>query len=1184
MKTNHPYMRSFLPPKLSFIFLLALWSGQLLATPACPIITGSFPEANGVTSDVSSATGWYLDASKLTSPTYFAVKSHRIKAENLGAEGVWYSNVFSVAGYSSFQVDTKITAEGLQTSAEYVKLYYIIDGGTPTLFGQNTGNFGSILFTSAVLTGHTVQLMIKIYDFANGSSQTSKYYIEQFDVFKEAAPCAVTSITVGASAGNSGVLTCTNPSLTLSASTTATGTTTWSWTGPNSFTSTAQNPVVTNAGTYTVVGTNSAGTGSASVTVTSSQAAPNVTASGGTITCSGPSVTLSGTSTTSGVSYSWTGPGSFTSAAQNPAVSTAGVYTLTVTITSTGCTASDTANVFLNNTLPVVTASASSVLTCTATSVTLTGSSTPSTGVSYSWTGPNSFTSTAQNPAASTAGIYTLTVTNTATGCTGSDTANLAQNKVLPVVVASATGVLTCNNPAITLSGSFTPSTGVSFGWTGPTGFTSAIQNPTITAGGIYTLTVTITATGCSGSDTANAIVNTTPPGASATVSGTLNCRDTVVTLSGSSPTAGVSFSWTGPNGFSSTVQNPTVKNGGNYVLTVTSPINGCSSTTGVAVSQDTAHPANMTAAISSTAKQLDCNNNNVFLQGGTTTTGVNYSWSGPNGFSVTATGTMVFNPGQYTFTAVNPTNFCSASASVTVVQDLTPPANLTAQPALSQLTCVKTSSTIVASSTTTGVSYAWSGPNGFSSSSNSITVATPGNYTVLLTNPASGCTNNTLVQVSQNITPPANVVASTLSGSTQLTCTNSSLTLSGSAAAGNISYAWTGPNGFSASTPNATASAAGTYTLTATNNTNGCTAAASVALQANTAAPAGVASTPTPASGLLSCTTTSVQLNASSTTTTVRYSWSGPNSFTASVPAVAVQAPGTYTLTATDTTNGCSATTTAVITQNTAAPVGLTATVNQQLTCLVTTVNLAGSSTTPGVNYSWTGPNGFTATTANTQTGKGGTYTLHVTNPTNGCSQTLPLTVSQNIAPPANVTATNSGPLTCNVTQVTLTGTTSTVNAGFEWDGPNSYQSFSAQDVATDPGSYVLTVTNFDNGCTLLDTTIVQYNCGPARRMTNGTDPANSAATTGGAFAFKAYPNPFSNKAVVTFQSPETAFVTVRLFNSTGILEKLLFNDKANAGQLYTLPFTGTFAAGMHYIVISVNNKIYTKQLISVQ
>src|SRR5690349_5072043 len=103
MRTNSLYMKKRIPKPFSFLMFFLLLSNYLSATPECPIISGKFPQANGATSD-PSATGWYLDASNVASTGYFAVKSNRLHAQELGGEGIWYSRVFSTAGYSNFQV------------------------------------------------------------------------------------------------------------------------------------------------------------------------------------------------------------------------------------------------------------------------------------------------------------------------------------------------------------------------------------------------------------------------------------------------------------------------------------------------------------------------------------------------------------------------------------------------------------------------------------------------------------------------------------------------------------------------------------------------------------------------------------------------------------------------------------------------------------------------------------------------------------------------------------------------------------------------------------------------------------------------------------------------------------------------------------------------------------------------
>ena len=75
------------------------------------------------------------------------------------------------------------------------------------------------------------------------------------------------SISVSISTTNAGVLTCTHPSTTLTASMTASGSTTYSWTGPNGFADPEQTADVTDSGTYTVLVTNPANSCSATATV-----------------------------------------------------------------------------------------------------------------------------------------------------------------------------------------------------------------------------------------------------------------------------------------------------------------------------------------------------------------------------------------------------------------------------------------------------------------------------------------------------------------------------------------------------------------------------------------------------------------------------------------------------------------------------------------------------------------------------------------------------------------------------------------------------------------------------------------------------------------------------------------------------------------------------------------------------
>src|SRR5690606_41074751 len=103
-----------------------------------------------------------------------------------------------------------------------------------------------------------------------------------------------------------------------------------------------------------------------------------------------------------------------------PTVNAAGTYTLTVTDPSNGCTATDVALVTLDNTAPNANAGADKELTCTTTSIQLSGSSSTA-GATFSWVASNGGNITAgaltATPTVNAAGTYTLTVTNRRASC-----------------------------------------------------------------------------------------------------------------------------------------------------------------------------------------------------------------------------------------------------------------------------------------------------------------------------------------------------------------------------------------------------------------------------------------------------------------------------------------------------------------------------------------------------------------------------------------------------------------------------------------------------------------------------------------------------------------------------------------------------------------------------------------------
>ncbi|MCZ8284399.1 MAG: hypothetical protein O9353_03000, partial [Bacteroidia bacterium] len=275
------------------------------------------------------------------------------------------------------------------------------------------------------------------------------------------------------------------------------GGTGYTWSGPNGYNNATQNPSIPNAGsanvgdyTVTVTDANScSSTAVASVTI--------VTLPSFTLTTNGANIcygqTIQFNAGSGPFTYSWAGPGSYTVAnSTNPTIpnaTTSNSGTYTVTASAGSCASSQTLAV---NVYPQIMANASAAayVLCAGSVANLSGTG----GGTYSWTGPNNFSSTNQNPQfpsiqANEAGIYTLTVTDNTTNCTAIDTVQLQVNAA-PTLL-STSGDSTCYGQQLSLAANF--GTGVTVNWYSDAALTNLVQansntyQTTPSANGTYT-------------------------------------------------------------------------------------------------------------------------------------------------------------------------------------------------------------------------------------------------------------------------------------------------------------------------------------------------------------------------------------------------------------------------------------------------------------------------------------------------------------------------------------------------------------------------------------------------------------------------------------------------------------------------------------------------------------------------
>ena len=763
-----------------------------------------------------------------------------------------------------------------------------------------------------------------------------------------------------------------------------------------------QSITVNASGTYTLsfIDANGCTSGIASsiVSVNSSPTTPTISANGPTTFCQGGTVTLT-SSEASGNTWS-TGE-----TTQSIIVNSSGNYS--VTVGASGCSATSTTTTVTINPLPTTpTITASLTNLCAGQTATLTSSSI--TGNTWS-TGE-----TTQSITVSTAGTYTINITD-ANGCislNGSVTITANSQPTAPTITAS--GPLTfCTGSSVILTSSETTGNLWSTGET--------TQSITVSTSGTYSLTYT--SNGCTSASASETVsVNSNPSTPTVTPSDPIVfCVGDSVVLT-SSATSGNTWS----NG--ATTQSITVTASGSYSVTVGA--NGCSATSAAVVVAANSLPPTPTITASQTsicAPQTatltsSASSGNAWSTGATTNT-ISVSASGTytltntdaNGcISDTATINIIANPqpNAPTITANGPTNFCQGG-SVTL-------------------------------SSSSQTNNTWS----TGATTQTIVVTTSGTYTLTYLD-ANGCTS---AIASQTITVNSNPTTPTITASGPTTfCTSGSVTLSSSATSGNT---WsTGET-----TQTITVSSAGTYSVTV--GAAGCSATSStitVTVNQNPATPA------ITASQLTLCAGQTTTLTSNSTTGNT---WSTGET----TQSINVSSPGTYTVNTT--ANGCiSANATITITAGNAPTVN----VSSVTICQGQTATLNATPSVAGGTYLWS-PGGSTNSTISispsTTTNYSVVYTL------NGCSSTVSsgtVTVSSgNTVTFSANNLTGCAPLTVNLTNLTPGSPTNclwTLGNGVTLNGCNTTYTF------TTPGCYDVTLSNSVGGCSGTQT-IADYIC----------------------------------------------------------------------------------------------------------
>lgn len=751
-----------------------------------------------------------------------------------------------------------------------------------------------------------------------------------------------------------------------------------------------------------------------------------------------------------------------------------GRYSLTVRDLTTGCEATETV-IISDGQIPVI-ADAGEPMeqNCDNTPVLLDGSATsnPNLVVTYEWFDPNGVSiSDSIRAEAVDLGLYTLVVTDVASGCTGESTVALEPNTNAPETNAGTDQTITCIATEASLSGSVLPVAGTyTYTWTPLNGgaLTPGTENSLqaeATLPGLYELRALNTVNNCASTDTVLVVANTTLPVAAAGGDQLQTCSVPNVFLDGNGSTQGdtISYQW-----FLADLSTPiagatrdTLTSGeaGLHILQVTNQINGCTALDSVLVETD-AEVLNI--VLNFLEGQLNCINDTItiaatlepanvaFTAAWTSTTGGNIIGA-TDGLSI-----QTDEPGTYQVTITRTDNGCinEQQAIVDAGGIELPTALIT--PDTSRITCLNTTATLNSTGSETGpnIVYTWTnivaGQAPTTPTANTITVNTPGRYELLVRNTVTGCEARDTALVIDNDNPPAIEVPQEVG---PITCANQqtggvSVTVLVATIGNTFNVTWTGLDGGTpnpANQPTTNLTQPGRYALLVVNPITGCETRDTIVATGNLTEPEIVFGTLPE----FTCVTSAATISATGTGPTADFSnitWTSLNPDNTVTPAmgsftVSVNGAGDYRLSVTLAENGCSADSTITIEADQDTPVA-DAGEDATLECgEASSLDGSGSTSGPTITYAWTTLSGTPLTGDLTSTmpmvAGAGSYQLIVSNNANGCRDTATVSTVLMYPPEADagadlVTCTTDASLTANQPAGTTGAWTTTASAGF--------------------------------------------------------------------------------------------------------------------------------------------------------
>lgn len=780
----------------------------------------------------------------------------------------------------------------------------------------------------------------------------------------------------------------------------------------------------------------------------------------GILSCRDTLTTLRYTADRHIIDLLWVGPDQFMSTDSVPIVGKPGNYQLTVQAEN-GCVSTEIILVQSIATIPDYTVNPDTI-NCMNHGMILLNASTNSILDSIAYTSPSGVISRDLMPILSESGRYLIHIVDTA-GCV-LDTFVDIQIDTGTARFLLSTKLLDCANDSVQLLLKYTSTDTINtILWTGPPGFNTNTQSPFAKEVGLYTVVVT-SSNGCSIQDTITVMQDSQKPIIQLSAD-TLDCKVFDVIINASVQDI-VRFEWSGPNGFSSFIEDPVVRDSGIYKLVVTAS-NGCTSEKTIAIIADRNSPIR-----SLIGNSFNCKTDSVLLK--LVSEGVldSIRWNGPGLFKSTMDSFYIHNAGVYQVFAIGK-NGCVDSNSIIIGYDtLTPIFTLSAD----TLSCRKPVAVVSAFTLDTSLAYGWLTPGGDTLSSKDISVVEPGWYTLTAT-AQNGCSLQDSIEViDKRMNPDFRFLADSI------ICSDSIAELSIVTNDFNIRYQWSGPKGFNSMDSVVQVTVPGWYHYTVINAFN-CIVSDSFLVNEYLKHPR-VSFSDT----VFNCLTISNPvLNATLIDSLELFEWVHPNGAPDPNRSILANRAGKYLFRG-ENVFGCIIDTSFNVVFDTLTPMVNNISIDS-LTCSIVRVVPLVETIPGGMDYNWKGPGNFSSQFSNPILTVAGNYSVTITAANFCVTDTVITLVADTLPPKINAIG---GEIDCSNLNVKLDIVTNDSLDSVTWQTSLGAILNGRQPVVVDTGWYIVIVQGI-NDCLAFDSAYVSVNKIKPQIIVKGTSiPCN--------------------------------------------------------------------------------------------